>query len=152
MFVNSLHLWSEHKALNMLKTKLTLCIINIRSFTNPRKNIFNKSNSPTNQMTKEKQNNALDHSESRNVNNPKFRINGFQGADTEIRNLLDDASCSKDVLNIIRNNMHRIKHVSIFGKAMKQCKKERKWGIVIQIMELAVKSEVDLDSTIHYVL
>eukprot|EP01083_Nonionella_stella_P107062 309665_1 len=42
--------------------------------------------------------------------------------------------------------MHRIKHVSIFGKAMKQCKKERKWGIVIQIMELAVKSEVDLDT------
>eukprot|EP01083_Nonionella_stella_P163093 535955_1 len=73
------------------------------------------------------------------------KANNFNATDNRIKKLLHNSTSSSETLSIIQSHISSINHVSIFGKAIKQCIKQRSWDIVIQIMDLAVQSEIDLD-------
>ena len=55
---------------------------------------------------------------------------------------------TKKIHNIIKSNLDKIEHVSIFGKAIQKCTWLKDWEIAHQIMKLAMKSKVELNNVI----
>ena len=67
------------------------------------------------------------------------------GINEDIHALLDEASKSSVIIDIVKTHINRIEHVSVFGKAMKKCDKMTDWKSVREIMDLLLCSDVQPD-------
>ena len=105
-----------------------------------------------NQISTDMVNDAFDHSllrkKQRGDSKVLKSIRIPKHTDSKIKQKLNESQTQFDTLAVIIEHLDSITHPSIFGKAMTKCKKQKGWYQAQRIMELALKSNIQLSTVL----
>ena len=79
---------------------------------------------------------------------PENAIRIDENINTDLVKKLNDSIDTKDIVNIIKSNLHTIEHIAVFGKAIQKCSWLKDWNAAHEIMKLAIDSGLDLNEII----